>query len=130
MNKCTGCGVTLQNTNSKELGFTKNITSSLCERCFRIINYNEYKEVIKQNSEFIQILKKNRFNKRLSVISNRFVKCKWIWKNNQKYYNDKIVILTKRDLLPKSVKDEKLINYIKNIKNVKDVVVISSNKKL
>ena len=56
MNKCTGCGVTLQNTNSKELGFTKNITSSLCERCFRIINYNEYKEVIKQNSEFIQIL--------------------------------------------------------------------------
>ena len=49
-------------------------------------------------------------------------------KNNQKYYNDKIVILTKRDLLPKSVKDEKLINYIKNIKNVKDVVVISSNK--
>ena len=117
MNKCTGCGVTLQNTNSKELGFTKNITSSLCERCFRIINYNEYKEVIKQNSEFIQILKKIDSTKDLVLLVIDLLNI-----------NDKIVILTKRDLLPKSVKDEKLINYIKNIKNVKDVVVISSNK--
>ena len=128
MNKCTGCGVTLQNTNSKELGFTKNITSSLCERCFRIINYNEYKEVIKQNSEFIQILKKIDSTKDLVLLVIDLLNVNEYEKIIKNITNDKIVILTKRDLLPKSVKDEKLINYIKNIKNVKDVVVISSNK--
>ena len=128
MNKCTGCGVTLQNTNSKELGFTKNITSSLCERCFRIINYNEYKEVIKQNSEFIQILKKIDSTKNLVLLVIDLLNINEYEKIIKNITNDKIVILTKRDLLPKSVKDEKLINYIKNIKNVKDVVVISSNK--
>ena len=59
--KCIGCGATLQTINTEEIGYVKEQNlekSSLCERCFRIINYNEYKEVIKQNSEFIQILKK------------------------------------------------------------------------
>ena len=109
MNKCTGCGVTLQNTNSKELGFTKNITSSLCERCFRIINYNEYKEVIKQNSEFIQILKKIDSTKDLVLLVIDLLNVNEYEKIIKNITNDKIVILTKRDLLPKSVKDEKLI---------------------
>ena len=56
MNKCTGCGVVLQNVNQDEIGYSKNIDANLCERCFIIINYNEYKEVIKDNNEFIKIL--------------------------------------------------------------------------
>ena len=57
MNKCTGCGVELQNINDKELGYTININNSLCERCFRIKNYNDYKVVSKSNEDYIKILK-------------------------------------------------------------------------
>lgn len=31
--------------------------TSICERCFRINNYGDYKSVIKDNSTFINILK-------------------------------------------------------------------------
>ena len=43
MNKCIGCG-----------DLTKRV---LCERCFRIKNYNDYKIVSKTNNDFIPILK-------------------------------------------------------------------------
>ena len=38
MNKCTGCGVTLQNTNSKELGFTKSPLHLFCDGDGKIID--------------------------------------------------------------------------------------------
>ena len=41
MNKCIGCGALL-NTNKDEEGYTSNIDNNLCERCFRIRNYNDY----------------------------------------------------------------------------------------
>ena len=46
MNKCSGCGVLLQDKNSDELGFVKDLNQDLCERCFRIKHYNDYKKVI------------------------------------------------------------------------------------
>ena len=58
MNKCRGCGVSLQNKNVNELGFVKNIDDELCERCFRIKHYNDYKRVIKDNDYVLNILKK------------------------------------------------------------------------
>ena len=106
MNKCTGCGVTLQNTNSKELGFTKNITSSLCERCFRIINYNEYKEVIKQNSEFIQILKKIDSTKDLVLLVIDLL--------NINEYEKIIKNITNDKILPANVEIKNGIMYIVN----------------
>ena len=53
MNKCHGCGIVLQNEDINKLGFTKNINSDLCERCFRIKHYNDYKRVIKDNETAI-----------------------------------------------------------------------------
>ena len=43
--------------------------------------------------------------------------------------NDIILVLNKRDLLPISIKDEKIIDYIKKLNiNFKDIVIISSEK--
>ena len=57
MSNCVGCGITLQKDEKNKLGYTKDIEKKLCERCFRIRNYGEYKTVTKQNKEFITILK-------------------------------------------------------------------------
>ena len=43
MNRCVGCGITLQNKNPNELGYTKKIDNLYCERCFKTIHYNEEK---------------------------------------------------------------------------------------
>ena len=51
MSKCTGCGVILQNINKEKIGYTTSLNNKLCERCFRIRNYNEYSRVLKDNEE-------------------------------------------------------------------------------
>ena len=129
MNKCSGCGVILQNKNIDELGYTKNIESLLCERCFRIINYNEYKEVIKDSNDFIEILNKIKDTNDLVLIIVDLFNINKIEHIIKNLPNDKIIVLTKKDLLPKLVKDQKLIDYVKtDDKTIKDFIVISSNK--
>lgn len=130
MNKCTGCGIELQSTDKNKLGYTNNIEKSLCERCFRIENYGEYKKVTKDNNEYINILKEiNKTNNLVVLVLDIFNLTENINIIKENINNDILLVITKRDILPKSIHDEKLIEYIKkyNLK-IKDQVVISSYK--
>lgn len=129
MSKCIGCGVTLQTNNEEEIGYTLNPNNTMCERCFRIRNYNDYKFVIKDNNDYINILKSINSNDLVILVVDLFN----ISKNFidiSKYINNKILlVLTKRDILPKSCNDEKFIEYFRQYNlNIIDSVVISSNK--
>ena len=131
--KCLGCGALLQTSNPKEIGYIKDLhydKAVICERCFRIKHYNEYQTVFKDNKEFVKMLKAINETKDLVILvidvlnmpeNLDFVK--------ELLTNDILLVLTKRDLLPKSVSDEKLLAYIDNyhIKYV-DKVLISSRK--
>ena len=55
MNKCIGCGSILQSDDNNKIGYTTNINNRLCERCFKIKNYNDYKLVSKSNNDYINI---------------------------------------------------------------------------
>lgn len=112
MNKCIGCG----DLTEKEL----------CERCFRIKNYNDYKVVVKDNSNFIQILKDVNDTKDLVLLVVDLLNIKDLSEITEYIKNDILLVLTKRDLLP-NVYEEKLLNYNYNI-NCIDKIVISSNK--
>ena len=130
MNNCTGCGALLQTKDKNEIGYTTNIEKKLCERCFRIKNYGEYKVIAKDNNEFIKILEEINKTKDLCVLVidlfNLNTNMEIFYKNIK---NDVLLVLTKRDLIPKSVHDEKLINYFKNTKlNIIDTTIISSYK--
>ena len=127
MSKCEGCGVNLQNTDSKNLGYVKDLNKSLCERCFRIRNYNEYSIVSKSNDDYIDILKNiTKSNDLVIHVVDLFNT------NNRldeifKYLNNNVLlVLTKRDILPKSCYDNKLIEYFKY--NVIDTIIVSSLK--
>ena len=50
MNKCVGCGSLLQSHDKEKEGYTKDINNTLCERCFRIRHYNEYKLISKDTN--------------------------------------------------------------------------------
>ena len=110
MNKCTGCGVELQNISDKELGYTINLDNSLCERCFRIKNYNDYKVVTKSNEDYIKILKE--INKTDSLV----------------------ILLVDLFDIPKALEDinkyiKNIINYFKRYKlNIVETLIISSLK--
>ena len=130
MCKCIGCGVKLQDKDSNLLGYTKDVNKDLCERCFRIRNYNDYKFVVKDNNDFINILKDVNTTNDLVVLVVDLFNINKNLEDISKYLNNEILlVLTKRDILPKSCYDKKLIEYFNNYNlNIIDTVVISSIK--
>ena len=130
MFKCNGCGVVLQDKDNNELGYTINLDNDLCERCFKIRNYNDYKFVIKDNNDFINILKNINTNNDLVVLVVDLFNINKNIEDVSKYLNnDILLVLTKRDILPKSCYDKKLIEYFNNYNlNIVDTVIISSSK--
>ena len=114
MNKCKGCGLLIEN-------------DDLCERCFRIKHYNEYKVVSKNNNEFIPILENiNKTNDLVLLVVDLFnIGDLSLIRKHLK--NDILLVLTKRDLLPKSVSFDKLYNYDYKVDYI-DKIIISSSK--
>ena len=129
MSKCIGCGVTLQNTNKEKLGYTINLDNNLCERCFRIRNYNEYSKVLKDNNDYIEILKNINSTDLVILVVDLFNISPNL-ENISKYLkNDILLVLNKRDILPKSCYNGKILNYFDNLNiNIKDKIIISSKK--
>ncbi len=129
MNKCIGCGAVLQSNDVSKEGYIKN-NGNLCERCFRIKHYNEYKQVSKTNEVFIPILKDINNTKDLVVLVLDLFNLPEnldIITNN--INNEILLVLTKRDILPKSIYDENIFKYIDNYKlNYVDKIIISSLK--
>ena len=128
MSKCTGCGVFLQDTNKEKLGYTTNLKNNLCERCFRIRNYNEYSRVLKDNEDYIKILKNISKNDLVVLVVDLFNFCNLNEISNY-LKNDILLVLTKRDLIPRSCYNEKILNYFDSFNlNIKDKIIVSSKK--
>ena len=130
MLKCNGCGVELQDKDKDLLGYTKNLNNDLCERCFRIINYNDYKFVVKDNNDYINILKDVNNTNDLVVLVVDLFNINYNLEDISNYLNnDVLLVLTKRDILPKSCYDKKFIEYFNNYNlNIVDTLIISSLK--
>lgn len=130
MNKCIGCGTILQFSNPLEEGYIKDADKKLCERCFRIQNYNEYKKISKTNLEFFPILDKiSKTGDLTIVLIDLFQMNETIEELLSHCGKQVILVFTKRDLLPLSLTDEKLKNYCQNWKiEPLDALIISSVK--
>ena len=123
MKKCIGCGTTLQYTNKNEIGYTENKDNTLCQRCFKIKNYGTYQNVSLTNKDYNKILKTIPKSSIILYVTDILsLDCKDI-----ENFQNVILIITKKDILPKSVKEEKIINYAKNLyPNITDIHIISS----
>ena len=131
--KCLGCGSTLQYIDENKEGYVdfKNYEkSTLCKRCFRLKNYGEINLKHEDNTKFIDILKNiDKTDSLVLYLVDLFTLNNNI-ENINKYLNNKtILVITKRDIMPKSINNLKLLDYIKklNIKNnIVDIVITSS----
>ena len=126
MSKCIGCGVELQNEFEYKDGYVEDLSYVICKRCFIIKNYGQNKVVKKSNVDYMKILDNIRDNDTVVYVSSLLTL-------NLDYINkfkNVILVLTKRDVLPKSIKDEKIINYVKDrYHNIEDVIIVSAYKK-
>ena len=125
MNKrCIGCGSILQDNDINKDGYVLDINDSICQRCFRIKYYNEYKVTSRNNSDYINIINSIGNDDLVLYVTSLFdIRLDFI-----DSFKSVIVVLTKRDVLPKSIKDYKLINYMKDRYSFTDIEIVSSIK--
>ena len=126
MNKCIGCGVVLQSTNPLGDGYVESPLHNLCIRCFKIKNYGQNLKIDKSNVDYMAILNNIRDNDLVVYVSS-ILTLNLEFINN---FKNVLLVLTKRDTLPKSVKDSKIIKYVKDrYHNLEDVIIVSAQKK-
>lgn len=127
---CIGCGIKLQDENITAEGYTASIENDICSRCFRMKNYGEYQVVTKSNDEYIEILKTVNDTKDLVIYMIDLLNISRDINLIREYFDNKVLlVLNKRDILPKSIKDEKIIEYFKMLDfDYQDIVIISPKK--
>lgn len=137
---CIGCGVKIQTENRDEIGYAPKSSLEkdeiVCQRCFRLRHYNEVQDVNLTDDDFLKIL--NGIGERDALI----VKIVDIFDFNGSWLpglhrfvgnNPVLLVGNKVDLLPHSVKPNKVINWMKHeakelgLKPV-DVFLVSSEK--
>lgn len=113
--KCMGCGSILKDDE---------LEHNICNRCFKLKHYGEYHVTNKDNSDYLKIINNIDSNDLVIYVTSLLN----LTIMDLSKFKNVIVVLTKRDILPKSVKDNKIIDYVKNHYNFKDIEVISSIK--
>ena len=130
--KCLGCGSIMQFSNPDKPGFInkENYEDALvCKRCFRIKNYGDYKLVDKDNDNYQEIYNKVKDKKDLVLFLCDILSIDDKINDVNDFKGKVLLVITKKDLLPKSVKEYKIINYIKENFNINvDILFVSSVK--
>ncbi len=123
--KCQGCGIILQTKDPNKEGYTTNIENKVCIRCFRLKNYGEYKITQRTNIDYKKILSKIT-DEDLVIYVTSILNLETKYLQN---FKNCILVVTKLDILPKSLKENKLktkIALLKNYNNIKDIILVSS----
>lgn len=117
---CIGCGVKIQSEDANALGFAPQSALEkeeiICQRCFRLKHYNEVQDVDLTDDDFLKIL--NSLGKSdaliVKIVDIFDFNGSWLPGLHRFVGNNKILLVgNKVDLLPKSVKRNKLINWMK-----------------
>lgn len=128
---CKGCGVALQNDDPSGLGYVPTLDAQYCQRCYKIRHYGKVTIDMKQGIESNETLDKiNAIDGVVFWVVDLFTfEASLISRLNQKLPGKEIImILTKRDVLPKTLSDEKILNFVsqrlqeENIK-VEDILI-------
>lgn len=125
--KCIGCGLTLQNVNEEEQGYTPNLDKDYCMRCFRLKNYGEknLNETINMDDIF------NKVNKGKGIV---FFFVDYLNINNymidlfKKINLKKVLVVSKIDILRKDMKFIKIKKWLEDVYKINDDIIFLSTK--
>jgi len=129
--KCLGCGSDLQISDAKKLGYIleeKYSTALYCERCFRLKHYHEMRLDTLSYSNDDLLNRANRFQTPIYY----FVDIINLNETSMKFYHQlnkpKTLVLTKIDLIPRTISLLHLIKRIKKIYNIEEDILTLSSK--
>ena len=124
MNKCIGCGIILQDYDASKEGYTNNLNNKYCKRCFDITHYNKYIFSNKSNEDYLR--KIDYINKTKDLVILTVDLFNLINFEMVKLNNPVILVFTKKDLVPRSIKENKILEKINTDLNIKSKLFISS----
>lgn len=137
---CIGCGVAIQTEDKDQLGYAPAASllkeDVICQRCFRLKNYNEIQDVSLTEDDFLNILHSIGETDSLIVKVVDIFDFNGSWINGLSRIvggNPILLVGNKVDILPKSVKKDRLIHWMKreakeNGLNPIDVFLISASR--
>ena len=131
MSKCNGCGVELQCDNKNKSGYyPKEVDKpSYCERCFKIMHYNEVDllSIPRDNNNIIEVVNNTKC---LSVFMVDFLNInKETMGTFSMLKGDKVLVISKVDIIPRSISRNRLTDWIKTTYKVDCPVIYLSSKK-
>ena len=131
---CIGCGAYLQSEDKKKIGYvpqSKNSDAKYCERCFKIMHYNEklIMPLKNINTYILKEIQKNQYPVFFLVdfltINEETIRI------FQSIQNEKILIISKLDIIPKSIKKERIGSWLARVYGInEDIQFISTKKKI
>ena len=124
--KCLGCGATLQDSDSRILGYTPKLSNDLCMRCFKLKHYGENlnNSKVQDNASIINHINKTKATVLFLVdflnINNEIIEY------FKKIKNSKYLVITKSDIIPKNILKDKLVENIKRVYSINEDIYFSS----
>ena len=112
---CKGCGVKLQTIDKDKVGYSPKEGSEYCQRCFRLIHYDDLTVSMRQGIDPDTIIHKvaEMDTLILWVVDLFDFEASMIPGLNRKFLEkDIILVATKRDLLPSTLGSEKLAKFV------------------
>ncbi|MBS4215575.1 ribosome biogenesis GTPase YqeH [Neobacillus rhizophilus] len=117
---CIGCGVKVQTEDPEKIGYAPASAlekeTIICQRCFRLKHYNEVQDVSLTDDDFLKILNGIGKTDALVVMIVDIFDFNGSWLPGLHRFvggNKVLLVGNKVDLLPKSVKHNKLIHWMK-----------------
>lgn len=140
--RCAGCGIPLQSDNQQAPGFVPAASidreGAICQRCFRIKNYNEASSITVDQDEFLKLLGSIASTDSLVVhIVDLFDFEGSLISGLQRFVgnNPVLLVVNKIDLLPRVTNYNRLRNWVQkqsreNGLKVADVVLCSARRNI
>ncbi|MFA5005976.1 MAG: ribosome biogenesis GTPase YqeH [Candidatus Izemoplasmatales bacterium] len=133
---CLGCGARIQSVDKNLPGFASEKVLAetdpkrlLCQRCFRIRNYSDAITLSLSNDDYLTVIDKISRENALIVkivdifdFSGSFVPAIKRLTGN----HDVILVGNKMDLLPKNVKQDKILGWLKQMLSIEGFTVLDS----
>ena len=128
---CFGCGAKLQFSDKEKDGYIpkeKYDDSVYCQRCFRLMHYGEDKKVNTPKSINSIIKTINDGKKYVLFLANFITLDKEIIDVFKSIKQDKMLVISKSDVIPKSINFLKILSYLEDYYGIDDEIrIISSN---
>lgn len=129
---CRGCGSELQFVDASKPGYipqNKFEESYYCERCFRIIHYNE-KQIAKLDNINDEIITKVNKEAKYVYFMLDFLNISVETINTFKMIKvPKTLVISKLDIIPHSIKESNIIKWLNEVYQIKENIIFQSSKK-